>query len=307
MAGRIMGVSTRRLIPGILLLASAPAVVYQGSIVSNDAPALLAGGLLALLGALAWRKPGRWMGATMFVSAALVTSLKLDDALAAVAIATVLAIGWWERSHASWRNRLACRDWIREWGQSGGMMLLGAVVSAVAWIVVGHRLNLIDPRQLPSFGILRTVPVGVTLIAKEALTLLNPLANSYAPFRTNDVGSEIGSAVSLNLQAITAKLIEYLFVAAGLGLAFVGKPRQWSHWLGAASLAALYLGGLVLGIGLWRTYNVDPSLAGRYGLSVAPLLGLALMAGLRGRWMVGALWAFALSLFGLTVVYIMAA
>jgi hypothetical protein len=306
MAGRVMGVSTRRLAPAILLLASAPSVVYQGSIVSNDAPALFAGALLALLGALAWCKPGRWMAPTMFVSAALITSLKLDDALAAVVIAAVLAVGWWGIIRPGWRNRPGCREWLHEWARSGGMMLLGAAASAVAWILIDHRLNLIDPRSLPSFGILRTVPVGISLIAKEALNLLNPLANSFAPFRTNAAGSEIGPTISLNLQTMTAKLVEYLFVASGLGVAIVEK-RQWSHWLGGASLVGLYLGGLVLGIGLWRTYNVDPSLSGRYGLAVAPLLGLALVANLRGRWMVGALWAFSVSLFGLTVVYIMAA
>ena len=57
MAAALLGVSTRRRVPAVLLLATAPAVIYQASIVSNDAPALLAGSLYAFLGALAWVRP----------------------------------------------------------------------------------------------------------------------------------------------------------------------------------------------------------------------------------------------------------
>ena len=60
------------------------------------------------------------------------------------------------------------------------------------------------------------------------------------------------------------------------------------------SLAALYIGGVLLGLGLWWTYNVDPGLVGRYGLSVAPLLALSLVAAVRGKWILRTLWGFSL-------------
>jgi hypothetical protein len=186
------------------------------------------------------------------------------------------------------------------------MLVAGGVVSALAWIVINRRLNLIDPKHLPSFGILRQKPVGLLLIAHESLSMLNPLTGSYAPFRTNATGTSIGSSNTLDLQAITATLVEYLVIAGGLSGIFA-KRKNWAHWTGLLSLVLLYLGGMVLGIGLWRTYDVDPSLSGRYGLSVAPLLALALASTLRGRWIVGGLWVFSTAVCGLTWMYLLAA
>jgi hypothetical protein len=81
------------------------------------------------------------------------------------------------------------------------------------------------------------------------------------------------------------------------------RPRRWSHWLGLVSLPVLYIGGFVVSVGLWWTFRIAPSNSARYGLCVAPLLALALVASVRGRWAVNGLWIFAVALFGLTVFY----
>jgi hypothetical protein len=61
----------------------------------------------------------------------------------------------------------------------------------------------------------------------------------------------------------------------------------------------------MVGIGQWQTYAVNPELIGRYGLSAAPLLALALVVAIRGRWVLYGLWTFSLSLFGLSFFYLL--
>jgi hypothetical protein len=72
------------------------------------------------------------------------------------------------------------------------------------------------------------------------------------------------------------------------------------------SICLLFVVGVILGIGIWRTYNADPGLSGRYGLSAAPLLALALVSAVRGRWVIAGLWVLSITLCGLTFWYIFA-
>jgi hypothetical protein len=303
MAGGILGVSRRKMVPAILLLAGAPVVIYQSSIVSNDAPALFAGGLVLFLGALAWTRPARWLAPVLALAGFVVTSIKLDDALAPLAVSVVLALATWTRLGSSdgWRHRLQAS--LARWAPHGGALLAGAVLSALAWIIINRHLNLINPKTLPTFDILRMKPIRFSDIAREALTMLNPLGASFDPWRTNTIGRPLASVLSRNLQTITSTLTQFLLIAGGLAGLFV-HPRRWPHWLGLTSLATLYLGGIVLGVGVWRTYNANPSLSGRYGLAVAPLLVLALVAGLRGRAAVIGVWAFSLATCALAYFYL---
>ena len=140
----------------------------------------------------------------------------------------------------------------------------------------------------------------------KAFLMLNPLAGSYSLFRTNASGVPIGTALSLNLQQITATALQYMLLAGGVAALFV-RRRMWAHWVGLTSIVTLYVGGIVLGIGLLRTYSSDPSLSGRYGLAVAPFLALALVATVRGRWVVMAVVGASVALVGLTYYYTLAA
>jgi hypothetical protein len=303
MAAALLGVSIKRRIPGILILVSAPVVLYQTSIVSNEAPGVFAGSLIAFLGVLAWVRPGRWTKPALGAAAFFVATLKLDDVLPVVVVAGVLACASWSKiaPHGG-VSRNDVRAWFRLWWPCGGMLLLGAAVSSLAWIIIDNRLDLIDPRTLPTFDVLRGTPVSLSLLAKEAISMLNPLGGAYFSFHTNATGLDVGPALSLNLQHITATASEYLLLGAGLAIAFV-RRKTWAHWTGFLSLVVLYVGGIVLGIGIWLTYRCDPALSSRYGLAIAPLLVLALVALVRGRWVLASLWAYAVSVFALAFVF----
>jgi hypothetical protein len=89
--------------------------------------------------------------------------------------------------------------------------------------------------------------------------------------------------LSQNLQVFMGNVLQYLILAGGLAWLFV-RPRRWSHWLGVVALPVLYLGGVVLAASVYLTYDANPGVSGRYGLSLAPVLVLGLIGSLRGRW-----------------------
>jgi hypothetical protein len=305
MAGRVMSLAVKRLIPAMLLLACSPVVIYQASIVSNDAPSIFAGSLIALLGAVAWTRTKRWTTVPYFVAGFFVTSLKSVDALAPLIVSGMLAVLWWTTLAASGElKRRRFRPWFTAWSRNGGALMLGAILSAAVWAVVNNRLNLINPRVIPSFAALRTTHLTVSLTLHEALSMLDPLssADSFSPFRANSNVLAIASPLSANLQVVTGTFLQYLGIAGGLSGFFV-TPRRWNHWLGLFSIAGLYLGGIAVTAALWHTFDINPSIPGRYGLAVAPLLILAIVANARGRWVMNSFMAFSVSLFGLTIFY----
>ena len=50
---------------------------------------------------------------------------------------------------------------------------------------------------------------------------------------------------------------------------------------GPIVLAGLYAGGVAIGIGIWRTYDINPGVSARYALPMAPVLVLILCAGIQ--------------------------
>jgi hypothetical protein len=306
MAGKVLRIPTGRIVPIVLLLATAPVVIYHASIVSNDAPALFAGSVMALLGTLAWISPGRWSAPTLLGAAFVVTSFKLDDLFAVLVVSGVLAIASWSSLRGDdCPHAVKVRQWFRTWGGSGGMLLAGGIISAFMWILINRHLNLINPRDLPSFADRRNSTIGLSLIANESVQMLNPLTGSYHPFHTNGIGSTAASSFSLRLQTITATIAEGLLLVGGLAGFFV-RPRRWPQWTGVLSLFVLYIGGIGLGVAIWWTYNADPGVTGRYGLSVAPLLALALAATVRRQWTIFGLSFFSVGTVVATYFYLLA-
>jgi len=297
-AGRLLRLGPATVGLGALLIASAPAIVYQSSYVSNDASSVTAGAVALFLSALALRRPGRWMVPVMFVGGIFIVALKVSDALAIIVVSVLFGVLAYSMRSGLRASRQGGSQCLRWWWPRGGAILFGGAFGALTWTVIERRLALINARTLPSFSGLRKVPIGTTTILREALLMLQPLTGSYDPFRTTNSATPPMSSVSVDLQMIVATALQYLLLAGGLAGLFVIR-RQWSHWVGLVTLPALYFGGVAVGIAIFITYDADPSISGRYALSLAPFLVLALIASIRGRWVERGLWIFALSSFGL--------
>jgi hypothetical protein len=305
-AGRVLRLDPKVIGAVVLLVAISPAVIYESSIVTNTASMIFMGSLVALTGALAYRYPGRWVPPTLFAVGVLAAAAKETGALAAVVVAVMFAIYTYVQRPATESRATAAWAWFRRWLPNGGALAIGAVLTVIAWSIISRQLSLITPKTLPSLGVLRGYPVGVALIAREATTLLTPATGSFDPFRSNNSATvPATSALAQHLQTITGLLLGYLFIAGGAAGLFV-RRRQWNHWLGLLSLPALFVGGIVLGVGIWLTYDADPGLSGRYGLPLLPFLALALVASARGKWVLGGLWTVAVGLCGLDFFYLLA-
>jgi hypothetical protein len=291
-AARIVELDVPVIGAGILLLATAPVVIYHTAVISNDVPSILGGSLVALLGALAWKRPGRWTVPVLGLAGFVLVSIKTTELFPVTVVAALFLlragaeVGPWNRQN--WFGNL--KPVARRWWRDGGALLLAGLSAAAIWIFVNRGLALIDPKQLGTLGALRTHPTTPALILRETILLLGPTTDSFVS--TGTLGS--------NLQVVLADLLRFLLIAGALAGLFV-SPRRWSHWLGLLIIPVLLAGGLMFGLGLRINYNIDPSLSARYALPAAPLLILTLIAVVRGRWVVRGLWTFGLVSFGLTI------
>ena len=287
-AARVLGLSVGRTGAGVLLVATAPLVFVSSSYVSNDASGILAGGLVLLAGALAWRHPGRWVTPGLALVGLFVASLKAVDLLAVVVASALLALAAWSAPGS--QDRPPFRAVVTRWSRSGGALLVGGLVSALGWVLASRQLGLIDPVDVPTWAVLRGSANGFTVVVREATSMWTPLTGAATPFRSSSGLTSAESARTANLAPVLATVLVYVTLAGGLSGLFVA-PRRWFHWVGLVTVPALFVGGVAMGYVMHYSYKIDPSVGSRYGLALAPFLVLALVGAVRGRWTVWGLWA----------------
>jgi hypothetical protein len=271
-AGRVMAIDPFALGAALLLIVGAPTVIFITGSVSNDVTAVPAGAMVALVAALAHRRDGPRMPVALFAAGFAAAALKTSNIMAVGVVSALFAV-----SAARAVGGRPAGAILRRWARDGGALLLGSVLAICAWVVVHRSLALIDLREEPAFEALRRSPHTIGVVLREAVAILQPL--------TGDLAVSLVSAATLDRDAQRPlyALLGFVVVSAGLAGLFV-TPRRWPHVLGLIAVPALYLGGVALGLSLLVTYQIDPGLGGRYGLSIAPLLVLALAAALEGRW-----------------------
>lgn len=284
-AGRVLDLPPPVIGVAVLLLATAPVVIYHSAVISNDVPSVFIGSLVALLGALAYRRPGRWWPA-LFAVGFFGAAIKTTNLFAITAVSAAFLVQSWARRPTDESPGIvdSVKGLVRRWMPDGGALLLGGLAAALIWVVVNRQIALIDPKDIVVFGALRTHPVGPQLLLREATTLLGPVTDSFVSPLT----------LGTDLQLVFVPLLKTLLLAGALSGLFV-TARKWNHWLGLTTVVALLVGGALFGLGLKINYDIDPGLSGRYGMSVGPLLVLVLVAGITGKWIVRGLWVFALA------------
>jgi hypothetical protein len=282
-AGRVMGIDPLPLGAGLLLIAVSPVVLYGTATVTNDVTATFAAGLIALVAALTYRRGLRRAALALFAAGFVAAACKTSNLFPVAAVSGLFAV----RAIAA---RAAAEGWTstaRRWLPDGGALLLGGLLAAGLWTLVHRSRSLIDLTDEPTFEGLRTGSRTLGLVIQEATSLLQPLtglSGGFVALSPDTLGQ--------NAQVPFKTALGLLLIAAGLAGLFV-TPRRWPQALGLIAVPMLYVGGVVFGVGLMRTYDIDPGLSGRYGLSMAPLLILVLAASLTGKWARWTVTAFA--------------
>jgi hypothetical protein len=291
-AGRVLDLAPEVIGLGALLLATAPVVIYHTAVISNDVPSIFVGSLVALVAALAYKRPGRWMTPALAATGFFAAAIKTTDLFPVAAIAAVFAVQAWTRRPAGAPTHAVAtvKGLVRRWMPDGGALLFGGLLASSIWVLLNHQLALIDPKDIAAFGVLRVRPVGPGTILREVPILLGPVTDSFVSPGT------LGG----NLQQFVTPLLRFLLIGGALSGLFV-SARKWQHWLGLSVVATLLAGGFAFGVGLKLNYDIDPGLSGRYAMSMGPLLVLVVVAAASGKWVIRGLWVFAAASLGITL------
>ena len=178
-ASTILGIDWRLTAAGVLLLAAAPTIVLASSIVNNDSAAVFAGGLVAAMGAMAWRYPGRMPWWTFALTGVAVAMLKASFALPAVTVAVLLALDLYFRRSEHDDHPLS--HLTSRWLSGSGAMLLGALAATISWSLTFHELSLVS---LANYAVLKlggNGQFGFSGLVNNALATLAPFTNTPAP------------------------------------------------------------------------------------------------------------------------------
>ena len=248
-AGRIMGIAPLNLGVVLLLLASAPTVVFFYATVSTDVTAVTASGVVALAAAISYRRargaPWLLLAAGAFAAACKVTNMfAVVTISAAFLVAAIVARAGGE----AWTT--TARRWMRD----GGPLLVGGVVTAVVWVLVHDALALISLTDEPTLAGLRGGDQSLGGVLVVGTNFFQPLTDLIFSAQT------LGQPVQKALRAALA----FLLVGAGFAGLFVA-PRGWQHVVGLISVPALYVGGVVIGLGFMVGFGTDAGAGSRAG------------------------------------------
>jgi len=290
-AGRIMEIEPVRLGIVLLLVVASPSVIFFYATVSTDVTALAAGGFVALAAALAYRREAGapWV---LFAAGAFAAACKVTNMFAVVTVAAVFMVA----AIAGRAQREVWTTTLRRWTRDGGAVLIGGVAVSVLWVIIHNSIALVSLTEEPALGGLRGGSQALGPVLKVATTFLQPLTEEVA------VGLVSAATLDQDVQRPLHAALSFLLIGGALAGLFV-TPRGWQHVVGLISVPALYLGGVVLGLGFMLGFgtNAGGGLSGRYALSLAPLMLLAIAASLRGKWTVVAVGLLAAASFAVTL------
>lgn len=261
-ASRLLRVPRIPMLATIAVIAASPNVTYYSSIVSNDSAGIFFGALAAYFGARSFTRGERYLGVgiVLGVAAALV---KTSCALPVGVVGLILL------AYSIWKGNQTGES-RRDMRSTGLGMISGAVAGTLLWVMYYRTVATIEPKKLPTFDVLRTGPVNIGNILGQAKSFLAPLTDAYNPFSAWN-GEVYGLLTTLTMLTIVAGLIAGAY----------SRERSWWAVSGTIVVVSLYLGGVVIGIGIWRAYDINPGVSARYALPMVPLVALIVPAGIQ--------------------------
>jgi hypothetical protein len=272
----LLGISRLTTAAGLMLVGLAPTVVYYSAIVTNDAAGIFFGALVCYLAALAHVRQRSYAKYAIAIGVAAALS-KISCVLPPVIIGAALTLV--SLQHGGGISTLRSVDSLRTWWNStsgktyartGTALLVSSIAATLAWVVYFNATATIAPETLPTFDVMRAPGFQFTTILNQAMTFFAPFTDSYQPFQFWNT----------SVFDILHQISRYTLVAGCAAGVFVTSRKWWSA-IGPLVLAGLYAGGVVIGIGIWRTYDINPGVSARYALPMAPVLVLILCAGIQ--------------------------
>jgi hypothetical protein len=273
-AARRLGAGTAARSAVIVMLASAPAVIYYDSIINPDTTALFAGALV-LWTSLAW-EDGDLPAALPLLAAALAVSLKAFNLLAVLAVASYVLLGLLPGPVDRARVR-------RDIAMAVGMVAV-AVAAALAWVEVKGLIAIRGAGTNPMDVQFHAGHLTLVTVFSQVPSFLSPLDRSQlAPFMLHPLVLAIIPLASLTL------------LAATVGSVLTSRRFERTELLAIATTALLFLGPPLLVVATFVTQHAFVMLPNRYGFSLLPLMAAITASALRNRLAVAASWLIALA------------
>jgi hypothetical protein len=273
-AARRLGAGTAARTSVTVMLASAPAVIYYGSIINPDSAALFAGGLV-LWATLAW-EDGDVPATLPLVAAALAVSLKAFNLLAVLAVAAYILLRLLTGGADAARARRAV-------AMAVGMVAV-AGSTALAWVQIRGLIAIRGAGINPMETHFHADHLTVAGVLSQVTTFLSPLDHpELAPFMMRPLVLVIIPLTSITLMAAT------------IGSVLASRRFDRTAVLAIATAGLLLIGPPLLVVATFVTEHQYFPLPSRYGLSLVPLMGAITAATLRNRLAVAASWVIALA------------
>jgi hypothetical protein len=242
-----------------LLLAASPSTVLLTSIVTNDAPTLLVGSLLALLcvRATKWSvlSASRVLGCAALGLFAVWT--KPMNGFAVVPAVVFLCVLIWQRRNSGNRRALWML-WLP--GVLCGTFLVGLVSWTIFYRVTAYE----------NYDTIYNIVVGFLKVDHFQLA---DATSGLPQFFTATTDVPFGTSSSIAPWALLAR---YLLLSFGFG--FLWRRSEAVSILGSIALAGLVLGGPALAVVSYFQFHIANHLPARYALGVFALLGVSASA-----------------------------
>ena len=250
------------------VLGSAPVVVYQASIVSNDTLVIFLASTACYLFArqLAHRPVKlRWFLCWGAISALTKSNL----IVVCFAVGLLLILQSRKEDYSPFAHPIMTLR--KSFAARGGVVLIvSSLATSALWNLSVKSRAYVELRTFPSLDVLRLNDVSLPLIFRESLIAFSPLTSSYTPF----------NGMNLDVMAIVAQLLTFAVIAA-CAATFFNSETHWFTSAGPVAMTTQYLGSVFIGIGMWITFDQDPGVQGRLTMAMTPLFLLILFAGIR--------------------------
>jgi hypothetical protein len=259
--GDAWAIDRRARIIVLLLVGSAPVVLHASSIVNPDATAL-AGGAAVLLAAIRWEQR-RWSPMVPILVAFLAGALRSTSALAIGAVAVYLLL----RGMGDARDVRTTRR--RHVWMAAAVAVVGAI-SVLGWAALREVLAVSE--VAPTVEFFRGMSLGFEEVFSQTFALLSP-------FRPAVLAGPISGSEGPGL--LITGLVNVTVLTACFGSLVYWWDARRESAIGVAGSLAMLASGSLLVVANYAVFGVYFPIPGRYGLSLLPILGLAVAARLR--------------------------